>query len=367
MKPPPVKAEATPVAAATPAAAKETPESVKKAEEKPAKEEPKVAMKEEPKEKAREEPKEAAKPPTETPAKVPLAEATAAATIAASSGPTIVEPPSSFADKQTKGKDEDPRIDKRTGLPQPPSPSTLGDEEANIGSPPMRSPPILITEPTKSSTTSAPTAAKESSGGAGKRDSSDPEDPKSPADEDKSPDDALLDAAWDGDLDAAVRALRHASPRVADDHGLTPLHLAAERDNLAVAMLLIDRGASVTSRSDGGRTALHLAARSASAPTVEMLLERGKADPNAETAKGRTPLHYAASKAADGDEERREVLRVLRDFGADPTVKDREGETARDVAQKREHWDAAATLRRAEKKWEDEHKQNWLQRHRFMK
>jgi ankyrin repeat protein len=100
---------------------------------------------------------------------------------------------------------------------------------------------------------------------------------------------------------------------------------------------------------------------------VEMLLERAGADPNAQTAKDRTPLHYAASKAEDGDEERREVLRVLRDWGADPGVEDRDGETARDVAQTRGHWDAAATLRRAEKRWEEEHRQGWLQRHGFMK
>jgi hypothetical protein len=360
-------------AAGTPVASKETPEPVKKADDKSGAETPSVAAAKEQvkeKEKAKDEVKEAVDVKAEPDAKTPLAEATAAATIVAStssSGPRIVEPPTPPAEKQAKN-DSSP-IDKRPGLPQPPSPSTLGREEAEVGSPPMRSPPILITEPTKSSTSSATATAKEPLADTGKRDSSpnlaDDKDDKD--NEDQSPDDALLDAAWDGDLDAAVRALRHASPRVADDKGLTPLHLAAERDNLAVAMLLIDRGASVTSRSDGGRTPLHLAARSASAPTVEMLLERGKADANAPTARGRTPLHYAASKAADGDEERREVLRVLRDFGADPTIRDKEGETPRDVAEQRDHWDAAATLRRAEKKWEEDHKQNWLQRHRFMK
>jgi ankyrin repeat protein len=179
--------------------------------------------------------------------------------------------------------------------------------------------------------------------------------------------DVLLDAAWDGDVDAVARALRNAPVNGCDLHGQTPLHLAAERDKLAVAMLLLDRGADVHARSDGGRTPLHLAARSASSSTVETLLERGGSDPNARTAKGRTALHYAASAARDGDEERREVLRILRDWGADPTVEDRDGETARDVAQKRSHWDAASTLKRAERRWDEEHKQNWLQRHGFMR
>lgn len=179
--------------------------------------------------------------------------------------------------------------------------------------------------------------------------------------------DALLDAAWEGDLDAVARALRRAPVTSCDTRGLTALHLASERDNLAVAIMLLDRGADVHARANGGRMPLHLASRFASAETVEMLLEGAKADPNAKTSDGRTPLHYAASSAEDGKEDRREVIRVLRDFGADPTAEDRKGETPRDVAQKRDFWDAAATLRRAERKWNEDHHQNWLQRHGFSK
>lgn len=242
----------------------------------------------------------------------------------------------------------------------PPSPSEVAKEEAAIGSP-----PILITEPTQT-TTSSPSMSKEPSTAAAALDPDPPESPGHKRSE-QSPEDDLLDAAWNGDMEAAIKALRYAPPGICDDHGMTPLHLSAERDRMPVSMLLLDRGASISARSDGGRTPLHLAARSATSPMVEMLLERGKANANAETSKGRTPLHYAASKASDGDEEKREVLRVLRDWGADPTIKDIDGETARDVAQKREHWDAAATLRRAEKRWEEDHKQNWLQRHGFKK
>lgn len=178
---------------------------------------------------------------------------------------------------------------------------------------------------------------------------------------------SLLDAAWDGNLEAVTRALQNASPKSCDSSGMTPLHLAAERDHLAVAMLLLDRGVDVNTRAERGRTALHLAARSASADMVEMLLERAGADVNAQTSDGKTALHYAASSATDGNENRREVVRVLRDWDADPTIKDRRGDTPRDVAQKRDHWDAAATLRRAEKRWEEKHHQTWLQRHGIAK
>ncbi|KAK5994815.1 Ankyrin-3 [Cladobotryum mycophilum] len=186
------------------------------------------------------------------------------------------------------------------------------------------------------------------------------------------PKDILLDATWEGDLTAVSEALRNASPNTCDPRNLTPLHLAAERDHMAVAMLLLDRGANIHARADGGCMPLHLAARYASADTVEMLIDRAGADPNARTSDGRTPLHYAARSAEDGGDERREVIRTLRDFGADPTLTTRKGETPRDVAQKRDNWDAAATLRRAEKKWEEEHiehepEQNWFQRHGLMK
>ncbi|KAM0424421.1 hypothetical protein ACHAPT_010342 [Fusarium lateritium] len=190
-----------------------------------------------------------------------------------------------------------------------------------------------------------------------------PEQPE-PADD---PEDVLLDAAWNGDIGACGEALRHASPLTRDLQGLTPLHLAAERDHLAIAMLLLDHGADCKARANGGRTPLHLAARFGSAAMVEFLVDDGRADPNARTTDGRTPLHYAASAAEDGDDERREVVRILRDWRADPTIEDNRGRTPRDVAQKRDYWDVSSTLRRAEKRWEEEHNPNWLQRHGFMK
>ncbi|KAF5566287.1 hypothetical protein FNAPI_1204, partial [Fusarium napiforme] len=152
-------------------------------------------------------------------------------------------------------------------------------------------------------------------------------------------------------------------PSTRDQNGFTPLHLAAERDHLAIAMLLLDSSANPNARANGGRTPLHLAARYASAALVELLVDDAHADPNARTTDGRTPLHYAASVAEDGDDEKREVIRVLRDWKADPTIKDNKGRTARDVAQRRDFWDVSATLRRAEKRWEEEHHQNWFQRH----
>ncbi|KAL7953461.1 ankyrin [Trichoderma compactum] len=171
------------------------------------------------------------------------------------------------------------------------------------------------------------------------------------------PKDVLLDAAWEGDVKTVANCMRQAPPDSCDPHGLTPLHLAVERDHMAVAMYLLDHGANVHARADGGCMPLHLAARYSTAATVEMLIERGKADPNCQTTDGRTPLHYAARSAEDGDAERREVIRALRDLGANPTIQNRRGELARDVAEKRDYWDAAATLSRAEQRWEQRQQQ----------
>lgn len=175
--------------------------------------------------------------------------------------------------------------------------------------------------------------------------------------------DILLDAAWEGDVKTVANCIRQAPPSSCDVNGLTPLHLAVERDHMAVAMFLLDHGADVHARADGGCMPLHLAARYASAATVEMLIDRGKADPNAQTTDGRTALHYAARSAEDGLTERREVIRALRDLGANPTLRTRRGELPRDVAQKRDFWDAAATLRRAEQKWEQQQQQRQQQQH----
>lgn len=252
----------------------------------------------------------------------------------------------------------------------PPTPGTVANAEEVVGLdqrtkkiPPELRGAMPTPPPVVPSTGGAPIPETDADARRGSAQSIDP---------DKEPQDALLDAAWDGDIDAVARALRHAPATSCDLRGLTALHLASERDHLAIAIMLLDRGADVHARANGGRMALHLAARFATADTVEMLLERAHANPNAETSDGRTPLHYAASAAEDGDEDRREVIRVLRDFGADPTIEDRKGNTARDVAQKRDFWDAAATLKRAEKHWDEDHNnddrhQNWLQRHGFMK
>ncbi|KAH7165311.1 hypothetical protein EDB81DRAFT_942380 [Dactylonectria macrodidyma] len=285
--------------------------------------------------------------------------------------------------------DPTPRPSAEKRASRPPSPSVLAYEESMIGTdlapvdppvdPPVSStapvdPPVSSTTPeqpaaTKPSSSQQPSNSKaqeELKHEEPKLDESKQTKPKQPLTRDDC-EQALLEAAWTGDIDAARESLTRVSAMTRDLQGLTPLHLTVQKDHLALAMLLLDHKVDCNARDKKGETPLHLAARFASAATVEFLLEKGRCNPNARRDDGRTPLHYAAGAAVDGDEEARDVIRVLRHWGADPTVQDDKGRTPRDVAQNRDHWDASATLRRAERQWEEDHHQNWFQRHVFKK
>lgn len=283
--------------------------------------------------------------------------------------------------KTASAGDEKPASDEKSGPTT--SPTSAGFDPPPMPQMPKNSPgsrsiphsPERAKKPNEESNTkpasssSVPPSGSTPTPDSGSKEGPKPEE-KNPANNDpldEDPEEALLDAAWNGDVEAVASISLHTPVTITDSKGYTPLHLASERDNLATALLLLDRGASPNARTLTGRTPLHLAARYASASTVELLVDDGRADINVRTAEGRTPLHYAASSAVDGDEERREVVRVLRDWGADPTIVDDKGLTARECAQKRDFWDVSSTLRRAEKKWEEDHPQNWFQKHGFRK
>jgi ankyrin repeat protein len=159
----------------------------------------------------------------------------------------------------------------------------------------------------------------------------------------------VADAAMRGDA-AAVRAMiaARANVNAAQGDGMTALHWAAERGDLAMAELLLRSGAKLNTTSrigsytplhiasknghgavvkallkagsdaalltDGGATALHLAAAAGDADAVTALLQ-AKADPNArESAWGQTPLMFAAAA------NRSEAIATLLKHKADPKI-----------------------------------------------
>jgi ankyrin repeat protein len=161
---------------------------------------------------------------------------------------------------------------------------------------------------------------------------------------------AVADAAMQGDM-AKVRTLlaQQSDVNVAQGDGMTALHWAADRGDVAMTALLLRSGAKLTGTTrNGGYTPLHVAARAGHGAVVQALLAAGadvktltatgatamhlaasagdavsvnallakKADPNArESAWGQTPLMFAAA------ENRAEAARALLAGGADASMK----------------------------------------------
>jgi hypothetical protein len=137
----------------------------------------------------------------------------------------------------------------------------------------------------------------------------------------------------------------------------TPLHLAVAQDDLEQVKRLISSGSNVNSsdKSYDNRTPLHIAIENGNLEMVRILIESG-ADVNAKTKLGITPLlmiedhengfdlaKLLVSKGADVNVQNNgketvlmfaaeggnvEFVRLLLENGANPRLKDRDGETA---------------------------------------
>ena len=117
-----------------------------------------------------------------------------------------------------------------------------------------------------------------------------------PADRDTRVAPAVAVAAMQGDL-AKVRALlaQQSDVNVAQGDGMTALHWAADRGDVAMTALLLRSGAKLTGTTkNGGYTPLHVAARAGHGAVVQALLAAG-ADAKTLTATGATAMHLAAS------------------------------------------------------------------------
>jgi hypothetical protein len=120
-------------------------------------------------------------------------------------------------------------------------------------------------------------------------------------------DDKLVDAAFDGKVVEVQKLLdRGADPNVKFRHGdRTPLVLVASardssdpshrQDLLAVAKLLLERGANPNAQTPIGKTALMVAAEKNDPDMIELLLAKG-ADPVIKDGNGKTALDMALAK-----------------------------------------------------------------------
>ncbi|XP_061693521.1 nuclear factor NF-kappa-B p100 subunit isoform X10 [Syngnathoides biaculeatus] len=158
-------------------------------------------------------------------------------------------------------------------------------------------------------------------------------------------------AALGGDaatLRAALAHLGEGHARVlntADYHGLAPLHLAVRRDGHRCLRLLVESGAKVNARElKAGHTALHMAVRRNLLKVACTLVTELKADVNARTFGGNTPLHLAAAAHAHT------LCSVLLAAGADKYLENDEplvlsSSSSSDDDEEREEKEAGTTSR----------------------
>lgn len=149
----------------------------------------------------------------------------------------------------------------------------------------------------------------------------------------------LLEAAYLGQLEEVERlAAEGTAVDFADSEQRTPLMMAAFNGHTSVLQFLMEKGAKLDSRDSNGRTALMYASSGPFEEAVAFLLKQG-AEVNAQgTQEGFTALMTAASEGLLG------VVQLLLANGADPSLLDKDGDTAASFARQNGHTEVIELL-----------------------
>ncbi|XP_057661855.1 ankyrin-2-like isoform X33 [Diorhabda carinulata] len=149
---------------------------------------------------------------------------------------------------------------------------------------------------------------------------------------------ALHIAAKKDDVKAAKLLLENEhNPDVTSKSGFTPLHIASHYGNQQIANLLIQKGADVNYAAKHNITPLHVAAKWGKSNMVALLLEHA-ATIDAKTRDGLTPLHCAARSGHE------QVVDMLLERGAPISSKTKNGLAPLHMSAQGDHVDAARIL-----------------------
>lgn len=151
--------------------------------------------------------------------------------------------------------------------------------------------------------------------------------------------DALMESAYLGQLDE-VKRLVAAGTAVdfADSEKRTPFMLAAFNGHTPVLEYLREEGVAVDAKDSNGRTALMYASSGPFEPAVEFLLKAGAEVDVQGALEGFTALMTAASEGLAGN------VRLLLTHGADPSLVDKDGDTAASFARQNGHAEVVELL-----------------------
>lgn len=139
---------------------------------------------------------------------------------------------------------------------------------------------------------------------------------------------ALHWAAYRGHIAIINFLLKHgANVNIRDNLSYrTPLHLVSYDGHVEAMKVLISGGADVNAQTKLGRTALHWAATEGHSQAVQTLISHGASLNLQDDCWGETALHCAAFEGHPA------VVMILLSAGAQTDIKDKDGNTALDVA-----------------------------------
>ena len=153
------------------------------------------------------------------------------------------------------------------------------------------------------------------------------------------PADTLFKAAWTGDV-STLRGM-NIDLNLKDTVGRTPLHIAAEKGNIDVAIFLIENGANVNVADANGNTPLvFIINKTGNLKVIQRFLEKG-ASVNTQNRTGETALMYAAWHGHSA------IVQLLIKNRADVTLKNKQGNTALTLAESKGHQEIVEMLKAA--------------------